>query len=199
MGVELKELAFRKDRVLGWSKSQRLGHLRDANDFLSRLTWTCRNSSDHVLALVEGEASAARRNHSRSEFARPDGFGVIDGPQGRCRFYLELDRGSEPIERVSEKLRFYDMAGYKKDPPWVLLFCVHSERREVNLQKALYQMEGLAIATSTLDRHLRDPLGANWLPVGEHVRYPLPEVPSRGIPHPQAHEDDHRLGGIIRE
>jgi hypothetical protein len=44
----------------------------------------------------------------------------------------------------------------------------------------LHRMDGLAIATTTLDRHLRDPLGANWLPVLENARYPLVQLPSRG-------------------
>jgi len=181
-GIDLKELGYRKDRVLKWSRSQRLGHLREANDFLSHLGWACRRSGDHTLTLAEGEISAGKRAHSEGTIARPDGFGVVDGPDGRCVLLLELDRGSETVERVRSKLRHYEMAGYAKNPPWALLFCLHSEKREANLQKELYRMDGLTIATSTLDRHTRDPLGANWLPVGERIRYPLLQLPSRGTP-----------------
>lgn len=195
LGIDFKELGYRRDRVLGWSRSQRLSHLREANDFWSRLSWACTRSPDHTLALSEGEASAGRRVGSEQTNAHPDGLGVLDGHGVRCVMALELDRGTETVERLVAKLRHYDLLGFGKNPPWALLFCLHSERREANVHKHLYPMDGLVIATNTLDRHLNDPLGANWLPVRENVRYTLLQLPSRGTPSKYERDDTFTIGG----
>src|SRR5919106_1976841 len=48
LGVELKELRFRKDRIFRLSRSQRLNHLRETNSFFTRLAHGCRLSPDAI-------------------------------------------------------------------------------------------------------------------------------------------------------
>src|SRR5918996_630348 len=73
LGVELKELRFRKDRIFRLSRSQRLGHIRNTNGFFTRLAYGCRRSREGiVLSHWFGE----RRG-------RPPGGGAggVGGPQ----------------------------------------------------------------------------------------------------------------------
>src|SRR5919106_5697360 len=48
LGVELKELRFRKDRIFRLSRSQRLDHLRQTNGFFTRLAYGFRRSPDGI-------------------------------------------------------------------------------------------------------------------------------------------------------
>ena len=66
---------------------------------------------------------------------RPDGYGRYLLPDGELTFYLELDRGTEPVRRVAAKFTAYQR-GLANDPELdyanVLLVC-HSKRRLANL------------------------------------------------------------------
>lgn len=181
LGVELKELRFRKDRVLRLSRSQRLNHLRDTNGFFTRLAWACRRSgSDLELSHWFGERRADIQR------VRPDGLGCVRAPGGILGFWLELDRGTEPHSRLETKMhRYAGMGVLPESLPHLLLFCFPSERREVGARAALLDLGYITVATTSLDRHRADPLGPIWLPIRGARRHRLPDlpVPERGELH----------------
>ncbi|MFP5224482.1 MAG: replication-relaxation family protein [Actinomycetota bacterium] len=170
LGIGFQELGFRRDRGLGLINSPRLRHLRDTNTFFSVLAHACRLSSA-LYQLVEwkSEEACARR---WSRHVTPDGLGVLQSPQGRVSFLLELDRGTENRGRLAQKIRKYRLIAGGHGAPQVLLFCFPTEPREASAREAL-EGSRLIVATTTLERHAADPLGAVWRPLRADHRVPL--------------------------
>lgn len=73
------------------------------------------------------------------------------------RFALELDRGTESRDRLTEKFERYLLIASGPDAPEVVLFCFPSTEREQSARKVL-QHQGLPVATTSLQRQLSDPL-----------------------------------------
>lgn len=173
LGVELKELRFRKDRIFRLSRSQRLDHLRETNGFFTRLAYGCRRSRGGItLSHWFGERRADRQR------VRPDGMGCLKTRDGLLGFWLELDRGTEPHGRLEVKMHQY--AGERVLPdslPQLLLFCFPSEAREVRARRALLDLGYITVATTTRGRHRANPLGRIWLPVRGARRLSLLELP----------------------
>ncbi|HZA26455.1 MAG TPA: hypothetical protein VE915_02250 [Actinomycetota bacterium] len=63
--------------------------------------------------------------------------------------------------------------------PDVVLFCFPSEAREASARRVLGGTP-MPVGTATLERHLKDPLGPNWLLVDEERRARLTDLPRRG-------------------
>jgi hypothetical protein len=176
-GIEPNELRFRFDRVLGMLDSPRLRHLRETNGFFTRLAYACRASEDPFrLALWWGERTCATRWQG---LVRPDGVGRLDAPQGSVTFALELDRGTEPRDRLGEKLERYLLIASGPDAPEVVLFCFPSAEREQTARE-VFRRPGIPVATTSAERHRTDPLGHAWRPVGEDQRMRLIDLASRG-------------------
>jgi hypothetical protein len=116
------------------------------------------------------------------------------------RFFLEHDTGTEPLSKVTRKLG--DYGGFPTDRFGILLFSVHSAKREIALRAALRRTlggsdPGFVIATAARDHGHPDgpagPVWGLWTPrSGDTVvrRYRLAELPARG-PHVE-----HRAPGV---
>ncbi|WP_245568773.1 replication-relaxation family protein [Nocardia concava] len=123
---------------------------------------------------------------------RPDGYGCWEHDRHTVRFFLEYDTGTETLATVAAKL--IDYQGFPTDRFGILLFSLHSSRRETGLRTALrralgYGDRGLEIATTARDlAEDNDPAGPIWAllttdtsdAVTERLR--LAELPERG-PH----------------
>jgi len=169
-GIEANELRFRFDRALGMLDSARLRHLRETNGLFTRLAHACRTSEDpYRLARWWRERTCALRWQG---LVRPDGLGRLEGPEGTVTFALELDRGTEPRDRLAEKLERYLLIASGPDAPEVVLFCFPNTDREQSAREVL-RRTGLPVATTNLQRHLPDPLGPVWRPIGEDRRLRL--------------------------
>ncbi|MFI5779589.1 replication-relaxation family protein [Nocardia sp. NPDC051570] len=108
------------------------------------------------------------------------------------RFFLEYDTGTETLATVAAKLADYQR--FPTDGFGILLFSLHSSRRETGLRTALHRTlghghQGLVIATTA--RHLTgdyDPAGPIWALLTADTsdavteRLGLAELPERG-PH----------------
>ena len=173
LGVELKELRFRKDRLLRLSRSRFLRHLRETNSFFSRLAYACRRAEDGTqLTLWLGERRATMAG------IRPDGMGAVRHRWGSTSFWLELDLGTETHDRLESKLHGFARHMFSpEEAPHAVLFCFHSKERETRARRALYEPEGLMVATTTLWRHRADPLGPTWLPHRTGHRLSLVDLP----------------------
>lgn len=174
-GIEFKELKFRRDRVLRLARSPYLRHLRETNGFFCRLAYACgEHGSEHHLATWIGERNA---QHKAYGLVRPDGVGELVGPNGSLVFYLELDRGTEDLARLEQKLSCYERLRHFPEEPHAILFCFHSEAREVNARRVLNGAGSYTVATTTSGLHMANPLGPIWLPRNSPLRYPLSELP----------------------
>jgi hypothetical protein len=123
---------------------------------------------------------------------RPDGYGCWEA-QGRVvRFFLEHDTGTESLTKVTGKIA--DYSAFPTDRFGILLFWLHSTRREIAVRAALRRAlagsdPGVVIATAARDHGHADgpaaPVWGLWTPRGgESVarQYRLAELPERG-PH----------------
>ena len=172
LGVELKELRFRKERIFRLSRSRFLEHLRETNGFFTRLAYACRQS-DGALGLTHwyGERRA------ETLLIRPDGMGCVETSNDLIAFWVELDRGTEPHGRLRSKMHRIADPGLPADTlPHAALFCFHSERREVSARKALWNLDYITVATTTMERHRAIPLGPIWLPMRAGQRLSLMEL-----------------------
>jgi protein involved in plasmid replication-relaxation len=173
--IEFEKLYFRANQLLELANSPRLAHLIDVNRFFCSLIYACRLDGGLRVPTWLGEAHTAA---TWDQIVRPDGFARIEGQGAAVSFFFEMDRSSEPHSRIDDKLNDYMEAGTYSDAPDALLFCFLTDQREVHVGKILWRSH-LIVATTTLARHLRNPLGANWLVIGSSGRRrPLLELSS---------------------
>lgn len=166
-------LYFERNRVSRLVRSRRLSHMRSVNDFFCGLAYAARATKNCRLDRWLGEARSS--GHCQG-IVHPDGIGTLKSSTTSTSFFLELDRGTENIDQLAAKIIDYDEAAVSKHLPRVLLFCFQTERREHSAMPAL-RSRCLIVATSTLERHLSDPFGLNWLPIQEERRVKLLEIP----------------------
>lgn len=192
------------ERLALWPK---LDHQLGVNDFFCALA-AHRNPARLREAGREGEVDGLTQWWSErrcTEFfwtylaggrearLRPDGYGCWEEHGRAVRFFLEHDTGTESLAKVTGKLA--DYAAFPTDAFGILLFSVHSARREIALRAALRRAlaggdPGFVIATAVRDGntfgHADGPVGpiwGLWTPrTGDAVqrRYRLAELPRRG-------------------
>lgn len=200
-----KAYTERLERLALWPK---LDHQLGVNDFF------CALAVHHNPARLreegrEGEVSGLTQWWSENrctEFfwkyqgggretrLRPDGYGCWEEHGRAVRFFLEHDTGTESLAKVTGKLD--DYAAFPTDAFGVLLFSVHSTRREIALRTALRRAlaghdPGFVIATAARDPHgayghadgPAGPIWGLWTPQSSDSvprRYRLAELPQRG-------------------
>jgi hypothetical protein len=175
LAVELKDLKLAKDRLVRIAYSPRLGHLVALNTFFTRLIHRCRQSQELRVTHWWSEERVRRR---WGQIVLPDALGQLEGAGHRVRFFLELDQGTESPSKLAKKLFGYQEASLVRESPQLLLFCFPDNRREASARKSLVPC-GMTVATTTMGRHIADPLGDNWLALGSNQRAPLTEIPAR--------------------
>lgn len=105
--VDRAELRWRRDVALRVASSSHLDHQVEVNDFFTTLAEQARNAGG-ALSEWYGE----RTGHQLlGGVVVPDGYGVLRLPeQPPAHLLLELDRGTEPRDRLREKVRRYKRA-----------------------------------------------------------------------------------------
>ncbi|WP_245848701.1 replication-relaxation family protein [Lentzea kentuckyensis] len=192
------------ERLALWPK---LDHQLGVNDFFCTLA-ARRNPARLREAGRDGEVSGLTQWWSErrcTEFfwkylgggrdirLRPDGYGCWEEHGRTVRFFLEHDTGTESLPKVMGKLD--DYATFPTDAFGVLLFSVHSSRREIALRAALRRAligggPGFVIATAARDDNgfgntdgPAGPVWGLWTPQGGDsvpLRHRLAELPQRG-------------------
>jgi hypothetical protein len=177
LGIEPKAVGYREDRKRTLVESPRLGHTRAANDFFTRLSYVARTTPSGVHSVNwRGEAWCAKQ---WQQHIRPDGFGEVQFYTGMVQFLLEMDLGTEDRGRLEAKMERYRVLARGMTAPDVVLFCFPSDAREASARLVLGGT-AMPVATATLDRHLADPLGVIWLPLGSDRRVGLIEFMTWG-------------------
>ncbi|MGF6889606.1 hypothetical protein ABIA39_009057 [Nocardia sp. GAS34] len=181
--------------------SPMLGHRLGVNGFFAALA-AHRNPTrlgpaapDSVQGLTQwwSERQCAEMfwTHASGEGdLHPDGYGCWEQDGRVVRFFLEYDTGTESLKTVVSKLADYQE--FPTDNFGILLFSVHSARRETGLRTALSRAfgsyaPGLMIATTSRDlTHPHGPAGpvwALWTPKNADAatrRVRLADLPERG-------------------
>jgi hypothetical protein len=154
------ELGYRRDRALALAHSQRLSHLLGVNSFFSSLARAARGHPD---AALEGWWSEQRCAAQWGRLVRPDGYGRWREHDTRVEFFLEYDRGSEPVGRVAGKLPGYLALAQATGIRTPLLLWLPTPAREAATRQALAG-SSLPIATAT-PKPDHSPAGPLWLPL----------------------------------
>lgn len=183
--------------------SPMLGHRLGVNGFFAALA-AHRNRArrrdpvvpDSVQGLTQwwSERQCAEMfwtHASGEDQLHPDGYGCWEQHGRVVRFFLEYDTGTESLKTVTAKLADYQR--FPTDKFWILLFSVHSARRETGLRAVLSRAlgssysPGLVIATTSRDLAHPDgpagPVRGLWTADGGDAvpeRLRLADLPERG-------------------
>jgi hypothetical protein len=153
-------LGYRRDRALALAHSQRLQHLLGVNGFFTALTRAARGHPDAGLEVWWSEQRCAAQ---WGRLVHPDGYGRWRDHQFRVDFFLEYDRGSEPLGRLAGKLPGYTELAHASGIATPLLVWLPTPAREAAVRQA---MAGTSLPVATATPHPdHTPAGPLWLPL----------------------------------
>lgn len=135
-GISRDALPWRHTTALGLASSATLGHRMAVNEFFVRLAVEAR-AAGGALREWYGERTTRRLLDG---IAIPDGYGVLALPdRDPLHLLLELDRGTEPLRRIREKVDRYakalprsELADADADP--LVLFLAPREQRTESIR-----------------------------------------------------------------
>jgi protein involved in plasmid replication-relaxation len=154
------QLGYRRDRTLALAHSQRLAHLLGVNGFFAALARAARRHEDAALEVWWSEQRCATQ---WGRLVHPDGYGRWREHHTRVDFFLEYDRGSEPVGRLAGKLPGYLDLAHATGISTPLLLWLPTPAREAAARQALVG-SGLPVATATPNPD-HTPAGPLWLPL----------------------------------
>lgn len=171
-----------REATMRLAASPQLAHRLGLNGFFTALHAYARHRQGVELA---GWWSEARARRATGDLARPDAAGLWQVGDRKVAFWLEYDRGTEPVRsRLVGKLDDYaNLAGTKWAFP--LLFWLPAAARESHLHTALAsagRVQGLLVATTCAEfaQAHGGPAGPVWQPVGRTTRRKLIDLPTSG-------------------
>ncbi len=163
-GVEVPRPGLRHSRALALADSQRLAHLLATNGLFCALARWARGVEDAELAEWWSER---RCKTEWGGVVRPDGLGTLRHGQRVVEFFVELDRGTETLARLADKLTGY--AELVRATGWTpqVCFWFPTTGREAGSRRVLAHAE-VPVVTGAVG--LGDEMGAGpggpvWLPV----------------------------------
>jgi hypothetical protein len=157
-GVDICELAWRRDKTVALAASGQLGHLVESNGLFCSLLADARHHPDHDLVVWW---SARRCAGAWGHIVRPDGYAVWAENGRRVAFLLEYDKGTERIARLADKVDNYNRLFTVTSRAIPVLFAFPGPRREATARSALHH-PGVPVFTTTLAAHSA-PSDAVWL------------------------------------
>jgi Replication-relaxation len=166
---DLRRVAYRQDKALAVAHSQHLGHLVGVNEFFATLIATARQrrSQGAWLAAWWSERRCADRWGS---IVRPDGYGRWRQHDREVNFFLEYDRGTEPLNRLTAKLSAYGQLADASQIPTPVLLWLPSSGREASVREALAgepRWARVRFVVATASPALgHGPAEQAWLPLG---------------------------------
>jgi hypothetical protein len=154
------QLGYRRDRALALAHSQRLQHLLGVNSFFCALVRAARQDPAAALEVWWSEQRCAAQ---WGRLVRPDGYGRWREHGTRVDFFLEYDRGSEPLQRLAAKLPGYAELARASGIATPLLVWLPTPAREAAARQAL---AGSSLPVATASPHPdHTPAGPLWLPL----------------------------------
>lgn len=137
LGRDRDRLHWRRSDPLKVARTATLAHRLAVNEFFVRLAVEA-SAAGGALREWYGERTTQRLLDG---IAAPDGYGVVVLPDREpLHLLLELDRGTEPLQRIREKLIRYEKALPRSellDASPRLLFAAPTEKRAESMMTAL--------------------------------------------------------------
>jgi hypothetical protein len=167
-GVEVRRLGYRTDKALQLAHSQRLAHTVGVNGFFTSLLGHARQPRPARARLTAWLSE--RDCHDRwGHVVRPDGYGRWQEADREVDFFLEYDRGTEPLDRLAAKLAAYGELADATGIPTPVLLWLPSAGREASVRQALagegrWGRVRFLVATASPTIGL-GPAEAAWLPL----------------------------------
>jgi hypothetical protein len=168
-GVHPRRLGYRPDRALEVAHSQRLAHTVGVNGFFTALAAYARQRR-HGGALLAVWWSERRCRDRWGQIVRPDGYGRWREHGTEVDFFLEYDRGTEPLDRLAAKLAGYQDLAAATEIATPVLFWLPTAGREATVRQIISGAAGwglvrfLVVTASPALGH--SPAEAVWLPLG---------------------------------
>jgi hypothetical protein len=157
---EPRQFGYRRDRALALAHSQRLAHLVGVNGFFTALARTARHHPDAALEVWWSEQRCAAH---WGRLVHPDGYSRWREHHTRVDFFLEYDRGSEPLQQLAGKLPGYAQLAHASGITTPLLVWLPTPSREAAARQAL---AGASLPVATATPHPNHtPAGPLWLPL----------------------------------
>jgi hypothetical protein len=172
-GIDVADLDWTRAKTLRLATSIQLQHLVEASGFFCRLAHALHHTPGAGPPVWWGQR---RCGHAWGDLVRPDGHARLTLPTGQLDVWLEWDRGTEPHDRLRDKLDRYEELALALEHPLTLLFVAPSEHRERHILDRLPAASGVRVLTTTAERHHANPLARNWLAVGAQRRVGLGEL-----------------------
>ncbi|MEU1808405.1 replication-relaxation family protein [Micromonospora aurantiaca (nom. illeg.)] len=169
-----------RDTTARLAMSPRLNHLLATNGFFVALTGHARTHIRSGTRLARWW-NEQRCRDATGNLVRPDGHGVWVTGGRAVPFWLEMDLGTEALQRVADKLTGYAALGPRRAYP--VLFWLPTAAREANLH-ALWSRtgipDGVVVATGADDYAAANggPGAVVWRCPGDPARVTLADVPA---------------------
>jgi hypothetical protein len=168
-GISVDQLGYRRDHALAIAHSQRLTHTVGVNGFFTALAAAAHASRGRaqLAAWWSERRCAAAWGHT----VRPDGYGRWRHHHRQVEFFLEYDRGTEPLHRLVAKLHAYTELAAATGITTPTLLWLPGPRREAHLHGDLeHQHIPIPVATASGGH----PAERIWLQLGDPDRRRLP-------------------------
>jgi hypothetical protein len=182
-------------RQLGWQRRHdwrshpQLAHRLAVNRFVTGLVaTTLPDPGCGVMCWYGPREATARLGDRHHGPVRPDSELLVLTPAGAVSLLLELDRGTETLDRLAEKLRRYRIAerkhSYHDPDPRNVLFVVPGRRRLRHLRQLCDHLDREGdwpiLATTVPELETRGPLGPIWDRLDlDQLRKALSDLPVR--------------------
>jgi len=167
--LERRLARLNPDYLLAIATSQRLRHQVAVNGLLCSLARAGRAAGDRMeLRVWQGEKAPRRTGADQRVCVRPDGYGVWAEDDAQVPFFLKLDRGTEPLQRLAQKLDGYAQAEqFQQQAVWVLV-SLPDQQRELGARRAMLATDVPDVPVATTRRRIPDtrrPHEAIWWPL----------------------------------
>ncbi|MDA0565157.1 replication-relaxation family protein [Streptomonospora sp. S1-112] len=172
-GQTAKELGYRRDRLLAVAYRSSLAHTLGVNEFFVDLHSHTRTHDTHLTWRTARDCEALW-----GDIVRPDAAGRWTHADTAVDFFLEYDRGTEPLRRLEAKLDGYHELARLTGQQGVVLFYLPSRRREGNLHERVPRPP-VPAATAVHGQH---PADSVWTPLGGSSPRRLAALPGTSLP-----------------
>jgi hypothetical protein len=176
-----RALRERQDRIYA---NPTLDHLIATNEFFIKLLAHTRTNEHTSLLRWWSERATAATYGQR---IHPDGHGIWADGDREVGFFLELDRGTEPIGKLVDKLSSHRRLRAEGGPAYPVLYALPSRAREQNLHRRLAERPEPSLVVATTSPEAGDnPAEPVWRLVGNgRHRHALADLAaSHGQPGP---------------
>lgn len=169
-GKSVREFGYSPKRARDAATSSQVAHTLGVNQTFVNLFAHTRSPAHRAHLHWWTEAQCAWH---WGDIVRPDAAGRWQVGTRRTDFFLEYDRGTERIRRLTAKLDAYAELADTVGVRGVVLFVLPSGRREAHLRHAIGARPPVPVATAVHGTH---PADAVWVRVDDPDLHPRPLV-----------------------